>query len=175
MGLNVGKELAALRRMSVGELRWRYGEVFGDTTNAKHKDWLVKRIIWRMQALAEGDLSERARRQAAELANDADLQRWRPSRRPLCPVRRRGRARAARARHLSRHAGAQRLGWWDTHPGHPLDHRRRLRALGPAAARPHSPSPISIATALSTFTSPPIARTIFAIARASISSALAAK
>jgi hypothetical protein len=35
--------------------------------------WLVKRIAWRMQALAEGDLSERARRRAAELANDADL------------------------------------------------------------------------------------------------------
>ena len=28
---------------------------------------------WRLQALAEGDLSERARRRAAELANDADL------------------------------------------------------------------------------------------------------
>src|SRR5439155_11480250 len=34
--------------------------------------WLVKRIAYRLQVLAEGDLSERARR-AAELANDADL------------------------------------------------------------------------------------------------------
>ncbi|MCX7590098.1 MAG: DUF2924 domain-containing protein [Kiritimatiellae bacterium] len=33
----------------------------------------MKRILWRLQALAEGDLSERARRRAAELANDADL------------------------------------------------------------------------------------------------------
>ena len=54
-------------------LRQRYAEVFGETTNAKNKAWLVKRIAWRLQALAEGDLSERARRRAAELANDADL------------------------------------------------------------------------------------------------------
>ena len=66
MNLNVGKELAALRRMTVGELRARYAEVFGETTNGRHKDWLVKRIVRRLQALAEGDLSERARRRAAE-------------------------------------------------------------------------------------------------------------
>ena len=34
---------------------------------------MVKRIAWRLQALAEGDLSERARQRAAELARDADL------------------------------------------------------------------------------------------------------
>ncbi|HOQ48136.1 MAG TPA: DUF2924 domain-containing protein, partial [Bryobacteraceae bacterium] len=79
MHLNVEKELAALRRMSVGELRLRYAEVFGEPTGSRHKQWLIKRILWRMQALAEGDLSERARRRAEELANDADL-RLRPPR-----------------------------------------------------------------------------------------------
>ena len=54
--LNVAKELAELRRMSVADLRSRYAEVFGETTNARHKDWLVKHVIWRMQALAEGDI-----------------------------------------------------------------------------------------------------------------------
>ena len=73
--MNVGKELAALRRMSVDGLRSRYAEVFGETTNGRHKEWLIKRIFYRMQALAEGDLSERARQRAAELANDADLRR----------------------------------------------------------------------------------------------------
>src|SRR5262249_10509171 len=43
------------------------------TTKASNRTWLVKRIVWRLQALAEGDLSERARRRAAELARDADL------------------------------------------------------------------------------------------------------
>jgi len=73
MEINVGKEVAALGRMTVGELRTRYAEVFGETTNAHHKLWLVRRIIWRMQAMANGDLSERARQRARELANDADL------------------------------------------------------------------------------------------------------
>jgi hypothetical protein len=86
MNLNVGKKLAALRRMTVGELRTRYAEVFGEATNGRHKDWLVKRIIWRLQSLADGDLSERARRRAVELANDAGRRRrprhLRPRRRP---------------------------------------------------------------------------------------------
>lgn len=71
--MNVGKEVAALQRMTVKQLRDKYAEVFGEETNAHNRCWLVKRIAWRMQALAEGDLSERARKRAAELANDADL------------------------------------------------------------------------------------------------------
>ena len=68
MNLNVGKELAALNRMSVDALRAKYAEVFGESTNGRHKQWLVKRIIWRMQSLVEGDLTERAhlRRRAGE-------------------------------------------------------------------------------------------------------------
>jgi hypothetical protein len=70
---NVTREVAALQRLGVKALRERYAEVFGETTNAKNKAWLVKRVAWRLQDLAEGDLSERARQRAAELANDADL------------------------------------------------------------------------------------------------------
>jgi hypothetical protein len=33
----------------------------------------VNRIVWRMQAMREGDLSERARRRAIELADDAEI------------------------------------------------------------------------------------------------------
>jgi len=73
MSLNVGKELAALKAMTVPELRARYAEVFGEECRARHKEFLWKRIIWRMQANEEGGLSERARRRAEELANDADL------------------------------------------------------------------------------------------------------
>jgi hypothetical protein len=73
MGLNVARELAALGRLTLKQLRTKYVEVFGEETNAQNKAWLVKRIAWRLQALQEGDLSERARRRAAELARDADL------------------------------------------------------------------------------------------------------
>ena len=78
MELNVGKEVAVLERMTVGELRDRYAEVFGEITLARNKQWLVKKIIWRLQSEAEGDLSERARARAAEIANDADLRRRPP-------------------------------------------------------------------------------------------------
>jgi hypothetical protein len=71
--MNVAKEVATLESMKVAELRVRYAQVFGEETRVGHKTWLVRRIAWRLQALAEGDLSERARRRAAELANDADL------------------------------------------------------------------------------------------------------
>jgi hypothetical protein len=73
MNVNVASELAALGRMTVKELRDKYAEVFGEETPAHNQTWLVRRIAWRLQALAEGDLSERARQRAAELANDADL------------------------------------------------------------------------------------------------------
>jgi hypothetical protein len=71
--LNIVIEVATLERLSVGQLRQRFAELFGETTNASNRTWLMKRIVWRLQALAEGDLSERARRRAAELARDADL------------------------------------------------------------------------------------------------------
>ena len=73
MQLNIAKEVAAMRRMTMRELRDKYAEAFGDTTNANNRAWLVRRIGWRLQAKAEGDLSERARRRAAELADEADL------------------------------------------------------------------------------------------------------
>ena len=60
MTVNIGKELAALQRLTIKELKARYAEVFGEATNAANRAWLVKRISWRLQALAEGDLSERA-------------------------------------------------------------------------------------------------------------------
>jgi hypothetical protein len=63
----------ALGRLTVPELKQRYAEVFGEPTRTNHKQYLVKRIVWRMQALREGGLSERARRRAVELADDAEI------------------------------------------------------------------------------------------------------
>jgi hypothetical protein len=77
MGLNLAKELASLQRMGTSELRSRYGEVFGEPTRSGNRPWLIKRIAWRLQANAEGGLSERARQRAEELAREADL-RLRP-------------------------------------------------------------------------------------------------
>jgi hypothetical protein len=73
MDLNIEREVAALGRMAFAELRARYAELFGEATRSGNRAWLVKRLAWRLQARAEGDLSERARRRAAELAQDTDL------------------------------------------------------------------------------------------------------
>ena len=67
------KDIEDLERMSVPDLRGKYVEAFGEETRSFNKDFLRKRIAWRLQALAYGDISERARQRAAELANDADL------------------------------------------------------------------------------------------------------
>ena len=63
----------ALRGMTVPELREEYARVWGEPTRSKHKRFLEKRIAWGLQANDEGGLSERARRRAEELANEADL------------------------------------------------------------------------------------------------------
>ena len=73
MALNITQEVAAMRRMTTPELRAKWRAVFGEEARSGHREYLIKRIAWRLQALAEGDLSERARRRAEELASDADL------------------------------------------------------------------------------------------------------
>ena len=65
--------IEALRHMTVGQLKQKYGEVFGEASRSHHKQFLFRRIAWRMQANAWGGLSERARRRALEIADDADL------------------------------------------------------------------------------------------------------
>jgi len=78
------REIEALRRMTVRDLRRRHVELFGEENRASNRQYLFRRIAWRLQALAEGDLSERARRRAQELARDADL-RTRPPRELTMP------------------------------------------------------------------------------------------
>ena len=78
MALNVSVQLAALRQMTPAQLRDKYLEVFGEPTRSGNKDFLFKRVAWRIQSLAEGTLSERAKQRAAELACDADLRMTMP-------------------------------------------------------------------------------------------------
>ncbi|MBK9128156.1 MAG: DUF2924 domain-containing protein [Phycisphaerales bacterium] len=70
MSLNIAKEVAALGRLTVKDLRAKHIEVLGEVTRSGNRQCLFPRIAWRLQALAEGDLTERARRRAQELARD---------------------------------------------------------------------------------------------------------
>jgi hypothetical protein len=73
MDTHIASEVAGLPQLSFADLRARYAELFQEPTRAGNRQWLVRRIAWRLQMLAEGDLSDRARQRAAELANDAEL------------------------------------------------------------------------------------------------------
>ena len=93
---SIAKQLADLQKMTPARLREKYAEVFGEESRSGHKEWLVKRIAWRIQELAEGGLSERAKRRAAELANEADLRLKAPATIKIvpepAPVRRQAKA-----------------------------------------------------------------------------------
>ena len=66
-------QVEALRRMTPSQLKQKYLELFGEPSRTGNKDFLAKRCAWRIQSLAEGGLSERARKRAMELARDADI------------------------------------------------------------------------------------------------------
>jgi len=62
-----------LRRLNVGALKKRYRDLLGSESKSSNKQFLFRRIAWRLQANSEGDLSGRARRRATEIVNDADF------------------------------------------------------------------------------------------------------
>ncbi len=75
----IHRDLVAIDKMCVSELAEKYLEVFGEPSRSRNKAYLQKKIAWRIQELAEGGLSERAKRRIAELAKSAPL-RQRPGR-----------------------------------------------------------------------------------------------
>ena len=79
---DVRAQLDALDEMTVGQLQEKWLELYGEPTRSRNKRHLHKRLSYRIQELAEGGLSERARRQAAELSDDAEI-RVMPPKEPL--------------------------------------------------------------------------------------------
>ena len=71
-------EIENLRRATLADLRSKFRDLFQEPTQSRHREHLFRRIAWRLQALAEGDLSERAFRRAQEIARDADLRKVAP-------------------------------------------------------------------------------------------------
>jgi len=68
-----------LAALSVGELRIEYESVFGEINNSRHKEYLIKRILWKMQANKYGGLSNKALVKAAELADISELRLTAPA------------------------------------------------------------------------------------------------
>src|SRR5437764_7635488 len=80
MDAALAMEIEGLRKLKTKALQARYRELFGEESRSSNQAHLFRRIAWRLQAKAQGDLSERARRRAAELADDADLRLRAPRR-----------------------------------------------------------------------------------------------
>src|SRR3954454_20045927 len=80
MNAAVEKEISSLRELKIRDLKVRYRELFGEESSSFNHAHLFRRIAWRLQALAEGDLSQRARERALELAADPDLRLRAPHR-----------------------------------------------------------------------------------------------
>jgi hypothetical protein len=85
MANTLTRQIESLRQMTVTQLKDKYLQLFGEPTRSGNKDFLCKRLAWRIQSLAEGDLSERARRRAEELARDADIRLTIPRSAELAP------------------------------------------------------------------------------------------
>ncbi len=72
MSPNVAIEVARLSDMTVNQLAERYEQVFREECRSRNKQYLVRRIAWRLQANEEGGLSTETIRRANELAVDAE-------------------------------------------------------------------------------------------------------
>lgn len=86
------REMMTVRKLSIEELRARWLELFGEETKSHNKDYLFKRIAYRLQERKYGGLTEEARARAEALAEQA------PIRRQLSPGAAEELARAARPR-----------------------------------------------------------------------------
>ncbi len=73
MDTTILREIEQLRRASIAQLRERHRELFGEEPRTHHREALFRRVAWRLQAKAEGGLSERARQRASEIATDHDI------------------------------------------------------------------------------------------------------
>ncbi|HYI93615.1 MAG TPA: DUF2924 domain-containing protein [Bryobacteraceae bacterium] len=65
--------LMEIENMRRARLHEKFREVFQEETRSRDREHLFRRIASRLQALAEGDLTERARVRANEIGRDADL------------------------------------------------------------------------------------------------------
>ena len=66
-------EIDELQYMSTNELAEMYHDLHGQPVRTRHRQYLIRKLAWRIQANAMGDLSDRARKRARELANDSDI------------------------------------------------------------------------------------------------------
>ncbi len=73
MSQTIAKEIMELRELKVPELLRRYEEVFGKSPRIKRREWLWRRIAWKIQENRFGGLSVVAKHRLEELISEIDL------------------------------------------------------------------------------------------------------
>jgi hypothetical protein len=61
-------QIQALRQMTVGQLRERWIELYGEPTGSRNRTYLWRRLAWRVQELQLGGLSDASKARMLELA-----------------------------------------------------------------------------------------------------------
>ena len=67
---SIAAQVVALTKLSVPELRQKWQDVFGEPTTQQHRQYLIRRIAWRLQSDAYGGLSEEAQARLHELQEE---------------------------------------------------------------------------------------------------------
>ena len=78
MSLNIKQEVARMKSMATAALQEYFETVCLEPPRSRNRDWMMKKIAWRLQANIEGGLPERVRQRALEMADDADLRKRPP-------------------------------------------------------------------------------------------------
>jgi len=69
----IAAQLTALHGMSAAQLRTQYRELFGEDTTSHNRDFLFKRIAWRLQEQAFGGLSQRTKDRLIALVDESQI------------------------------------------------------------------------------------------------------
>ncbi|MDD5308686.1 MAG: DUF2924 domain-containing protein [Deltaproteobacteria bacterium] len=71
--IDIAAQLAELQSLPLRDLHRRYQELFGEPTKSRNKPYLVKKLGHRIQELAEGGLSGKAKKRIAKLSGKVPL------------------------------------------------------------------------------------------------------
>lgn len=71
--MSIPERIAALQRMTVPDLVVEYRAAFGKAPRVKSRQWLWRRVAWKIQEVAFGGLSNLAKQRIDELIAEMDL------------------------------------------------------------------------------------------------------
>ena len=70
MDKSILSQISALQRKSVSDLQAEWLRLYGEPTRSRNRDYLWKRLAWRVQELAHGGLSDASKQRIDALAGE---------------------------------------------------------------------------------------------------------